>query len=226
MNRLAFAVIFLLYLFVGWLEAGQSWPVSGGREGAEAKAGTVSALPYAVEMVSALVDVLGQKATRVARVADTTQDSLWLRPVAAVEPGENVSHSQALTEVMVSRETGPAGKVNHLPPPATATREPSDRSGNDATNTIQGTATYYHDSLVGGVMANGEIYNPWDPTIAASMDYSLGTELTITYSRTITVTVSDRGLLGRGHVDLSRAAFVELVGSVEPGVIDVEIGER
>jgi rare lipoprotein A (peptidoglycan hydrolase) len=93
-----------------------------------------------------------------------------------------------------------------------------------------GEATYYHPSLHGETMADGTPYNQWDPTIVASNAYPLGTTLRVTYTKSITVTVRDWGLLvdKDGNpilLDLSRAAMHELIGSVEPGVIEVEVQE-
>lgn len=79
---------------------------------------------------------------------------------------------------------------------------------------MAGFATFYHDSLHGDLMANGEPYDMWDPTTVASNLHPLGTRLKVTRvatGRSIVVRVTDRGgfeapLL----VDLSYAAFVRL----------------
>ena len=77
-----------------------------------------------------------------------------------------------------------------------------------------GQATFYHSSLQGDLMANGEPYNQWDPTIAASNSHPLGTRLRVTRVATgesIVVRVADRGGFREPIVvDLSFAAFNEL----------------
>jgi rare lipoprotein A len=79
---------------------------------------------------------------------------------------------------------------------------------------VSGFATFYHDSLHGDLMANGEPYDMWDPTTAASNLYPLGTRLKVTRvvtGQSIVVRVTDRGAFEPPLlVDLSYAAFVSL----------------
>ena len=89
------------------------------------------------------------------------------------------------------------------------------------------TITYYHPSLEGNVMANGEVYNPDDSTIAASNDYPLGSLLVVcptmhveaarnderqeTDHLCIIVIVKDRMRVDiHDWVDLSERAFTRL----------------
>ncbi len=103
-------------------------------------------------------------------------------------------------------------------PVVTATLSPT------ATPTpIRGEATWYGGpAFAGKPMRNGDPYNEWDPTTAASNVFPMGTELEVTYSKTITVTVKDTGDFAH-EVDLSRQAFYNLVRSNEPGRIKVDI---
>jgi len=84
-----------------------------------------------------------------------------------------------------------------------------------ALNTMGTTATYYDPSLHGSVMANGQVYDRWDPAIAASNSYPIGTLLRVTHQETgrhIYVRVADRGSDGL-TLDLSEAAFGRLGGT-------------
>ncbi len=83
-----------------------------------------------------------------------------------------------------------------------------------AYNSVGTTATYYHPSLHGSVMANGRPYNRWDPMIAASNWYPLDTLLKITRQGRedhIYVRVQDRGSRAL-TIDLSEAGFARLGG--------------
>ena len=71
-------------------------------------------------------------------------------------------------------------------------------------------------------MANGEIFDMYDPTTTAANLWPLGTKLQIYYGgKTIEVVVTDRGAFTH-ELDLSMAAF-ELLAPLSEGVIDVEI---
>ena len=89
---------------------------------------------------------------------------------------------------------------------------------------LETTATYYHPSLQGGVMANGERYNRWDPAIAACNWYPLGTLLKVTRrgsDASIYVQIKDRGSAAL-TLDLTEAGFARL-GSLGEGRIPVSI---
>lgn len=81
-------------------------------------------------------------------------------------------------------------------------------------NTVSGVATWYGQYFHGRPMANGEIYDMNDPTVAASNIFPLGTQLKVTRSDTgasILVTVTDTGAFDYPIVvDLSYAAFSQL----------------
>lgn len=86
-----------------------------------------------------------------------------------------------------------------------------------------GIASWYN--LVGQRMANGQIFDP-NAMNAAMRDVPLGTVVTVRLaedpSRFITVTISDRGPYKAGRViDLTKAAFKALVGSVAAGLVKV-----
>ncbi|HOZ36774.1 MAG TPA: septal ring lytic transglycosylase RlpA family protein [bacterium] len=73
-----------------------------------------------------------------------------------------------------------------------------------------GLASWYGPGFHGRKMANGKVFNMYDPTLAASLIYPLGTQLIVTDTRTgryIIVTVTDRGpYVGGRIIDLSMAA--------------------
>ncbi len=89
-----------------------------------------------------------------------------------------------------------------------------------------GNATYYHPSLHGGTMANGEIYSRYDPIIAASPFFPLGSVVRVTRLATgasIVVIVKDRAPSpGFMWIDLSEAAFIQLAPFIT-GRFDVQI---
>jgi hypothetical protein len=83
-------------------------------------------------------------------------------------------------------------------------------------------ATYYHRSLAGERMANGQPYDPRNPRLASSNRHRLGTLLLLRRAdgaAAITVEVMDRGSADLG-VDLSEAAF-EILGPLREGRIPV-----
>ena len=91
---------------------------------------------------------------------------------------------------------------------------------------VQGIATWYGvgDGYHGRTMANGEVFDAYDPTIAAANQWPLGTILRVSHSgRTIVVVVSDKGAF-RHELDLSWAAF-ESLAPLSEGVIEVSIEE-
>lgn len=77
-----------------------------------------------------------------------------------------------------------------------------------------GTATWYGADFHGRLMANGEIYNMYDPGIAASNIYPLGTWLRVTNQnngRSVVVRVTDTGSFGGSTIlDLSYGAFSQI----------------
>jgi rare lipoprotein A (peptidoglycan hydrolase) len=107
-----------------------------------------------------------------------------------------------------------AGNANALEPSAVSPRAPSCAERLDA--------TYYHRSLTGERMANGQPYDPRNPRLASSNRHRLGTLLLLRRAdgaAAITVEVMDRGSAELG-VDLSEAAF-ELLAPLRDGRIPV-----
>jgi|SRR3989338_3344640 len=75
------------------------------------------------------------------------------------------------------------------------------------------TATWYGGTHDGRRMANGRIFRKNDRTVIASTKFPLGTKIevkSLTTGRTLIGRVSDRGLFGRNHLDLSEAGAVWL----------------
>lgn len=78
-----------------------------------------------------------------------------------------------------------------------------------------GTASWYGESHRGKRMANGELFNPDDPTTCASWYYPFGTKLRVTSKTTgasVEVIVRDRGPAKHlvRIIDLSKAAFAKI----------------
>ena len=93
---------------------------------------------------------------------------------------------------------------------------------------VIGTATYYHPSLAGGLMRDGVTrYEPSMSGVAAATSWPLGTVLEVCgpTRRCIQVVISDTGILGPGHVDLTEASFIALAGSLAPGRISITVKE-
>jgi rare lipoprotein A len=81
-------------------------------------------------------------------------------------------------------------------------------------------ATYYHPSLKGRRMANGQRYNP-NAMTAASNKYPLGSRVKVTNRRngkSVTVKITDR--CGNCYIDLSPAAFKRL-GALSKGRLSI-----
>ncbi|MBI2760570.1 MAG: hypothetical protein HYX51_03985 [Chloroflexi bacterium] len=108
--------------------------------------------------------------------------------------------------------------------------------------TYTGIATFYGAAYHGQIMANGERYDMYDQSTAASNRYPLGARLVIRrapgspweatlseaereryYAREIVVTIKDRGAFTH-ELDLSQGAFT-LLGRLDEGVINVTITE-
>ena len=102
---------------------------------------------------------------------------------------------------------------------------PSDMGAPDLpSRPFRSIATYYADAYHGQEMADGEIFDMYDPTTTASNWWALGTTLWVTHGengRSVIVTVTDRGLFNHA-LDLSWAAFQQL-DNPAVGVIPVEI---
>ena len=105
----------------------------------------------------------------------------------------------------------PAGSCTPQPPPFRA---------------LHGVATWYGEFFHGNVMANGQVYDMYDPTTAASNIFPFDTRLRVTRldnGKSIIVRVTDRGAFRDPIlVDLSWAAFGEL-GLPAEGVIKISV---
>ncbi len=92
---------------------------------------------------------------------------------------------------------------------------------------LSGHATWYGPGFVGKAMANGQTYQPGDPTTTASNAFPLGSVVKVFSPQTqrmITVDVRDTGRFPYPDVlDLSPAAFQSLGGELRAGVIPVSV---
>ncbi len=111
---------------------------------------------------------------------------------------------------IVEEEDGSLTNLTRFRPPAFL-REHSEYT---VTRVEYGNATYYHPSLHGDTMANGEPYNRYDPIIAASPFFPRNTVVRLTRLSTgaaIVVIVKDHAPSpGFMWIDLSEAAFIQL----------------
>lgn len=200
-HRASSVLMFCLILF-GWTLGALDWPEDVGEVWSARQIGNLSSLADTQDR---------------AQVEGGSLDGLpafYLRPVAAAGEERSGLPDRDVTLDLVGVD--PASRqLNAQGPLPPAAPEPEERIGY---------ATYYHPSLHGGIMADSGIYNRWDAHIAASNDYPLGTVLLLTYTKSITVAVRDRGLLSYGQVDLSEAAFAALA-PLSVGVIDVTVQE-
>lgn len=89
---------------------------------------------------------------------------------------------------------------------------------------VSGKSTWYGSAYHGRPMANGQVYDMFDPTTVASNMYPFGTKLKVTYAKagaSTMVVVKDTGAFRFPIVvDLSQAAFAKLANPAV-GVIDV-----
>ena len=90
-------------------------------------------------------------------------------------------------------------------------------------DTLEAVASFFHPSLAGNPMYCGGVYNPNDPTIAASTTYDCGTRLRVWRGNAfVDVVVQDTGFLPANQIDLSEAAYNQL-GLPAEGIIPVRI---
>jgi hypothetical protein len=92
---------------------------------------------------------------------------------------------------------------------------------------IEGKTTWYGGDFHGNVMANGQIYDMWNPGTTASNAYPMGSRLRVTSTKTgktVDVTVTDTGAFKYPYVvDVSLAAFRALGLRDEEYVGDVRV---
>lgn len=93
-------------------------------------------------------------------------------------------------------------------------------------DSVTGLAAWYGTELQGQVMANGQLFDPTDPTTAAANLYPLGTWLRVTNTlsgTTVDVQVRDTGGFSYPFViDLSAGAFSRLA-NLGAGILNVTI---
>ena len=145
-------------------------------------------------------------------------------PAEAVRP---TPANAPLANLPVAKDRGliaAAAPVRHAPEIVVTANQPG--QANLAPNAVTGVATWYGSNFQGSPMANGEIYDMYNPEFAASNIYPLGTRLRVTRLATgqsIIVRVTDHGAFRYPDiVDLSYAAFGELA-SPSSGVIGVRV---
>lgn len=98
--------------------------------------------------------------------------------------------------------------------------------GSKAKSVQRGTASYYADSLAGNRMANGQIYDPHQPTMA-HRTLPFGTVVRVTRLSTgarLVLRVTDRGPFGKRRriADLSKEAARRL-DMLRDGVIEIQL---
>jgi hypothetical protein len=148
----------------------------------------------------------------------------WKTSVPWARPGE-VSVGNA-GDMLKEMGLLPASAVVPEPSPAPLRNSGASRGGGRDLPTTEGVATWYGSGFHGRLMSNREPFNMYDPAIAASNAYPLGSFLKITHLRTggsIVVRVTDRG--GFSYpivVDLSYAAFSRLADPGR-GVIPIRV---
>lgn len=142
----------------------------------------------------------------------------WTGPdqVSIGNVGDFVKEARGIPEAALQPEE---------PPPARAIAQ-GQRSGPRDDGRMSGVATWYGAYFQGSPMANGEPYDMWDPTLAASNSHRLGTRLKVTRvatGKSIVVRVTDRGAFRAPIVvDLSYAAFSSLADP-DDGVIRIVV---
>ena len=168
------------------------------------------------------------------RPAPTTNGAT---PITCLRPGTVLQslgdtevaagHNWVKVRVRDSRQIGWVASEFTTPYRRPGAAEPAANSGTDPNgppaDAIPGDATFYADSLAGNIMRCGEIYDPTDPTIAASTTYDCGTRLRVwRNTRYVDVVVWDTGLFPVNDIDLSPAAFKQ-IGLLAEGRISVRI---
>jgi rare lipoprotein A (peptidoglycan hydrolase) len=174
-------------------------------------------LPVWAYLLSALAVVLSRDALATPQ-PHTGFDSR--ESVSRVVVGVSQARTAAVRQVLAVEVTRPTS-----PPPAPAPAAYVSPPSANSDGAVQGIATWYGGPDGYGsddTMADGSLFDPDDPTIAAANDWPLGAWLAVCHeTRCIRVRVRDRGSF-RHAVDLSRGAFAQLA-PLSSGVIDVTV---
>lgn len=129
-----------------------------------------------------------------------------------------------------ARRAASPSRVNRQPPPhsprsAEGAELAARFKGHSAKSRTRGLASYYADSLAGGLTANGERYDPRAFT-AAHRSLPFGSIVRVVREdsgQIVYARVNDRGPFVRGRViDLSRAA-AEAIDMIRKGVVKVRV---
>ncbi len=144
----------------------------------------------------------------------------------AVRFQRNVLYHRAGDEQVIAGLAGDLAKRAGLIP-KTAAQPQSPPSKSDSSHRVfYGMASWYGAGYLGRLIANGELFHMYNPDLAASNIFPVGTRLKVTRRSTgasVIVRVADRGAFRYPVlVDLSWAAFGKL-GLPAEGVIEVSI---
>jgi len=144
----------------------------------------------------------------------------------AAHPRVGRRHAQVVSTGFLTAGTASDPDIASASSKATLADATHDRSSRTVTRQSQvGTASFYHDGLVGHRTASGDTYSNLALT-AAHRTLDLGTRVRVTNlenKRSVVVTVNDRGPYVRGRIiDLSRRAAL-MLGFVNEGVTRVRI---
>jgi rare lipoprotein A (peptidoglycan hydrolase) len=195
-------------------------PASPSSDASDSRPRRLSLL-LAAYLLAALAAVLSRDVLATA-TPPTSFDSRAMVSRAAV--GASQARTFAVREVLaaeITRPTPPPAPPAPAAMPAARVSPPSSSSD----GAVSGIATWYggsdgYDS--DDTMADGSLFNPDDPTIAAANAWPLGAWLLVCHDgRCIRVRVRDRGTFSHA-VDLSRGAFAQLA-PLSSGVIDVTV---
>jgi hypothetical protein len=156
---------------------------------------------------------------------------LGLIPTAALRPETSTNAGapgQPLPSIssLAAAATAPVAPSRQAPAPAAPQPAPAPAPRASSLPVLIGVATWYGGDFQGQPMYNGQIYDMYNPRIAASNLYPIGTWLRITRLTTgqsIVVQVTDRGAFTYPDItDLSYGAF-SLLANPAIGVIGVRV---
>jgi rare lipoprotein A (peptidoglycan hydrolase) len=188
---------------------------------------------YVLGLSIALVPITTQASSRLGlgNDAPVCQSTMGATDPSCNNPVDVKNGRDSLDNVLVARQPSiprptPIAVPTPEPPSSPAEIAPVYvRMASANSGITYGIATWY--GIVDGfgpedTMANGDQFNPYDPTTTAANRWPLGTWLTVCHEdRCINVRVTDRGAFTHA-LDLSMAAF-ESLAPLSNGVIDVTI---